>query len=49
MPTLSRFIVACILLVVAGYAVVFALARFVEPTPREISVRVPTDKLLQEP
>jgi hypothetical protein len=49
MPTLSRFIVACILIVLAGYAVVFALANFVEPTPREISVRVPTDKLLQVP
>jgi hypothetical protein len=49
MPTLSRFILACILLVLAGYAVVFALANFVEPTPREISIRIPTDKLLQEP
>jgi hypothetical protein len=49
MPTLSRFIVVCILLVLAGYAAAFALANFVEPTPREISVRVSTDKLLQEP
>lgn len=49
MPTLSRFIVACILLALAGYGIVFALANFVEPTPREISVRVSTDKLLQEP
>ncbi|MCX5581249.1 histidine kinase [Kaistia terrae] len=49
MPTLSRFIVACILLALAGYAVVFSLANFVEPSPREITIRVPTDRLLQEP
>ncbi|WP_018183433.1 hypothetical protein [Kaistia granuli] len=49
MPTLSRFIVACILLALAGYAVVFGLANYVEPTKREITIRVPTDKLLQEP
>lgn len=49
MPTLSRFIVACILLALAGYAVVFALANYVQPTPREITIRVPTDRLLQEP
>lgn len=48
MPTLSRFIIACILLALAGYAAMFALANFVEPSPREITVRVPTDKLLQE-
>ncbi|WEK50573.1 MAG: hypothetical protein P0Y66_00200 [Candidatus Kaistia colombiensis] len=48
MPTLSRFIIACILLALAGYAAVFSLATFVQPTPREITVRVPTDRLLQE-
>ncbi|BCP55124.1 hypothetical protein K32_37410 [Kaistia sp. 32K] len=49
MPTLSRFIAACILLALAGYAIVFVLANYVEPTPREITIRVPTDKLLREP
>ncbi len=48
MPTLSRFIVACILIAAAGYAAMFALANFVTPRPHEITVRVPTDKLLQE-
>jgi hypothetical protein len=32
----------------AAYAAIFLLATFVEPTPHEITVRVPTDKLLQE-
>ncbi len=48
MPTLSRFIVACIVIAALGYAAVFALANFVRPTPHEITVRVPTDKLLRE-
>lgn len=48
MPTLSRFIAACIVIALAAYGAVFALATFVHPTPREITVRVSTDKLLQE-
>jgi len=49
MPTLSRFIIACILFALAAYAAMFVLANFVEPGQREITVRVPTDRLLQEP
>ncbi|MCX5494626.1 hypothetical protein OSH11_07925 [Kaistia dalseonensis] len=48
MPTLSRFILALIVIAAVAYGVVFALATFVEPTQREITVRVPTDRLLQE-
>lgn len=49
MPTLSRFIIACILIALAGFAAMFVLANFVEPGQREITIRVPTDRLLQEP
>ncbi len=48
MPTLSRFIMVLVLLGLAGFAAVYALATFVEPKQREITIRVPTDKLLKE-
>jgi hypothetical protein len=45
MPSLIRLLVFCG--VVAGliYGAMFALVLFVEPKPREITVRVPTERL----
>ena len=47
MPTLIRFLaVVAVLAVLAGAGVVY-LASFVHPNTREMSVRVPADKLGQ--
>lgn len=45
MPTLFRFL--AILAILGGliYAGMFALATFVKPTPREMSVTIPSAKL----
>ena len=45
MPSLIRFIVILALIGGAGYAGMVALTIFVEPTPREMSVRIPSDKM----
>lgn len=45
MPSLIRFIVFCAIVAGLAYGGMFALVHFVKPKDREISVRVPTDKL----
>jgi xanthosine utilization system XapX-like protein len=47
MPSLFRFLT--IVAVIAGiiYGVIFALANFVNPKPREMSVTIPADKFLK--
>jgi xanthosine utilization system XapX-like protein len=47
MPSLFRFLT--IVAVIAGiiYGVIFALANFVNPKPREISVTIPADRFLK--
>ena len=45
MPSLIRFLVTCAVLAGRVYGGMFALATFVEPTPREITVRIPAAKL----
>jgi hypothetical protein len=47
MPSLFRFLVICAVLAGLVYAAMFALANFVEPNQREITVRVPADRLGQ--
>ncbi len=47
MPSLFRFLVMIGFLVGIVYATMFALVTFVDPTPREISVRVPAERLQQ--
>lgn len=44
-PSLIRFLIAVGFVAGTVYGVMFALATFVDPQPREISVRVPTDQL----
>ncbi|WP_238193466.1 histidine kinase [Methylobacterium frigidaeris] len=45
MPTLFRFLAVVAILAGLAFAAMFALATFVEPTPREISVTIPNTKL----
>ncbi len=45
MPSLFRFLFLCAVLAGIVYGVMFALIIYVEPVDREVTVRVPTDKL----
>lgn len=48
MPSLFRFLT--VLAVIAGilYGVIFGLANFVNPKPREMTVTVPADRFLKK-
>jgi xanthosine utilization system XapX-like protein len=48
MPSLFRFLT--VLAVIAGllYGVIFALANFVNPKPREMTVTIPSDRFLKK-
>ena len=48
MPSLFRFLT--VLAVIGGivYGVIFTLANFVSPKPREMIVTIPADKLLKK-
>lgn len=45
MPSLIRFVVFCAVVAGLVYGGMFALVYYVKPTEREVTVRVPTDKL----
>ncbi|GJE29360.1 histidine kinase [Methylobacterium organophilum] len=45
MPTLFRFLATIAILAGLVFAGMFALATFVTPTPREMSVTIPASKL----
>lgn len=47
MPSLFRFLIVVGILGGLGYAGIAALARLVEPQPREIVVTIPQEKLLK--
>jgi hypothetical protein len=47
MPSLFRLIVALGLIGGLVYGAMFALANFVEPKPREITVTVPPDRFVK--
>jgi hypothetical protein len=49
MPSLIRLIIFLLFLVGIGYGAMFALVAFVEPTQKEVTVRIPTRDLLGEP
>jgi hypothetical protein len=44
-PTLFRFLAFVAILAGLAFAAMFALATFVQPSPREISVTIPNSKL----
>ena len=48
MPSLFRFLMVVGIIAGIGYGVVFALANFVNPKPREMIVTIPPDKFLKK-
>ena len=48
MPSLFRFLTVVAVIVGIVYGVIFALANFVNPNPREMIVTVPPDKFLKK-
>ena len=45
MPSLFRFLVLIGILAGIGYGTMLALAILVEPTPREMTVRIPSERM----
>jgi hypothetical protein len=48
MPSLFRFLMAVAVIVGIVYGAIFALANFVTPKPREMTVTIPPDKFLKK-
>ena len=48
MPSLFRFLTVVAVIFGVGYGVVFALANFVNPKSREMTVTIPPDKFLKK-
>jgi hypothetical protein len=48
MPSLMRFLTVVGLLVGVAYGVMFMLATWFEPKPREITVSIPPDKFAKQ-
>jgi hypothetical protein len=48
MPSLFRFLAVIAVIAGLGYAAVFALATFVDPKPRSITVTVPQDRFVKQ-
>jgi len=48
MPSLIRFLVVCLILALIAGAAVAYLAYFVEPTPKETTIRIPSDRLMPQ-
>ncbi len=49
MPSLMRFVTVLAVLVALGFASVFALATFVSPRTREMTVDIPSQRLKIQP
>jgi hypothetical protein len=48
MPSLLRFLTVIAVIGGTVYGVIFALANFVNPKPREMSVTIPADRFLKK-
>lgn len=48
MPSLFRFLTVVAIIVGLIYGAIFALANFVNPKPREMTINVAPDKLLKK-
>ena len=48
MPSLFRFLTVVAVIAVVVYGAIFALANFVNPKPREMTINVPPDKFLKK-
>jgi hypothetical protein len=49
MPSLFRLLFVLGIIGCIGYGIMFALANFVGPKTREISVTIPPDKFIKQP
>lgn len=47
MPSLFRFLAVVALIAAVVYGAIYALANFVNPKPREMTVTIPPDKFLK--
>lgn len=45
MPTLFRFLTVCAMIAAFVYGAMMALVVFVEPRPRDITVRIPSERV----
>jgi hypothetical protein len=48
MPSLFRFLLVVGIIGGVGYGVIFVLATFVSPSPREMTVTVPPDRFYRQ-
>jgi xanthosine utilization system XapX-like protein len=48
MPSLFRFLMVVAVIAGVVYGVIFALANFVSPKPREMTVTIPSDRFLKK-
>ena len=48
MPSLFRFLVVFAIIAGVFYGAIYALANFVNPKPREMTVTIPSDKFLKK-
>jgi hypothetical protein len=48
MPSLFRFLTVVAIIAGIVYGAIYALANFVNPRPREMSVTIPPDKFLKK-
>jgi hypothetical protein len=48
MPSLFRFLAVVAVILGVVYGVIYALANFVNPKPREMTVTIPQDKFLKK-
>jgi hypothetical protein len=48
MPSLFRFLAVVAVIVGVAYGVIYALANFVKPSTREMTVTIPQDKFLKK-
>ncbi|WP_035722523.1 hypothetical protein [Bradyrhizobium sp. ARR65] len=47
MPSLFRFLTVAAIIGAIAYGAIYALANFVNPKPREMTVTIPPDKFLK--
>ncbi|WP_164490738.1 MULTISPECIES: hypothetical protein [unclassified Rhizobium] len=45
MPTLVRFLIICLIIAGAIYATMLALVTFVDPAERDVTIRIPPERL----
>jgi hypothetical protein len=48
MPSLFRFLIVVAVIAGVVYGVIFTLANFVNPKPREMTVTIPSDRFLKK-